>query len=326
MRLVLVGDVMLGRLVDERLAAVPPAYPWGDTLPVLRSADGLFINLECVISDRGAPHPGKTFTFRAAARNVEVLLRARVTAASLANNHSLDYGPEALEDCLAILRERGIHPAGAGPSRDAARRPAACRAGGARIAFVAFTDNEPGWEAGPGTPGVFYVPLAGSDPRLEALLSTVAEARRASDLVIVSAHWGPNWGRDPLPEHVRAAHLLADAGADVVFGHSPHVVRGIELYRDRPILYSCGDYVDDYAVDPVERNDESCAFCLDYEGTRLRRIVLVPTLIGACQARVAGGRARARIADRIRRLCAALGTGTRDAPEGLEIVCAGRPA
>src|SRR5579884_1191549 len=132
MRLVFVGDVMLGRLVNARLAACPPEYPWGDTLPLLHAADAVFINLECVLSDRGEPWPGKVFTFRSDARNVAVLSAARVTAASLANNHSLDYGPDALLDCLAVLRERRILAAGAGASLEAARRWARSEAAGRR--------------------------------------------------------------------------------------------------------------------------------------------------------------------------------------------------
>jgi poly-gamma-glutamate capsule biosynthesis protein CapA/YwtB (metallophosphatase superfamily) len=320
MRLVLLGDVMLGRLVNERLATASPEYPWGDTLPLLRAADALIINLECVVSDRGEPWPFKTFTFRTDAKNIDVLTAARVTVATLANNHSLDYGPQALGDCLATLLHRGIRPAGAGASLEAARRPAVCAAGGLRIAVVAFTDDMPEWEAGAGRPGVSYVPLGSGDPRFDRLLETVREAKDQSHVVVVSAHWGPNWGYTPLPEHVEAAHLCIDHGADVVFGHSPHVMRGIELYRGRPILFSCGDYVDDYAVNESEPNDESFAFCLDYDRDRIRRLLLVPTVIRRCQARRAHGADRARVLRRMQALCAGFHTEAREVSDGLEIV------
>jgi poly-gamma-glutamate synthesis protein (capsule biosynthesis protein) len=116
-----------------------------------------------------------------------------------------------------------------------------------------------------------------------------------------------------------AAHLFIDHGADVVFGHSPHVVRGVEIYRERPILYSCGDYVDDYAVDPVQRNDHSCIFCLDYDRERLREILLIPTLIARFQARLAAGRGRGEIVRKMQTLCARLGTSAHEVPEGLQI-------
>ena len=323
MRLIFLGDVMLGRLVNECLATVPPEYPWGDTVGVLRSADALFINLECVLADRGTACPGKTFTFRGDSRNVAVLDAVRVSAASLANNHSLDYGPDALLDCLGLLRAHAIVPAGAGSSLEAARAPAVVASATVRVAFLAFTDDVPAWEAGEAAPGIFHVPLTASppepNPRFDGLLRAIEDARGKGGLVIVSAHWGPNWGAAPLADHTRAAHLFIDRGADVVFGHSPHVVRGVEMYRGRPILYGCGDFVDDYAVDPVRRNDQSCIFCLDYDGGSVRQILLLPTLIARCQACLAGGSARARIVRMMQTLCANLGTAAHEVPEGLRI-------
>jgi poly-gamma-glutamate synthesis protein (capsule biosynthesis protein) len=311
---------MLGRLVNRHLATAAPEHPWGDTLPLLRLADALALNLECVIADRGKPWRGKIFTFRSDLKNAAVLTAARVTAVSLANNHSLDYGPDALRDCVAALVRHGIRPAGAGASLDTARRAAQFSAGGTRVALLAFTDNEPAWEAGSSAPGVHYVPVDPEDERFVRLLTGVKEVRRAHDLVIVSAHWGPNWGYAPSKEHVTAAHLFVDAGADVVFGHSPHVVRGIEVYRDRPILYSCGNFVDDYAVDEVERNDESFVFCFNYAAGALQRVLLVPTMIEDFQARLAQGPDAERIVNRMRALCAAFGTETRPAPDGLNVL------
>lgn len=311
---------MLGRLVNRHLATAAPEHPWGNTLTLLRSADALVANLECVIADRGEPWPGKIFTFRSDLKNVAVLAAARVTAVSLANNHSLDYGPEALRDCIAALVGHGIRPAGAGASLEAARRPAEFRVRETRVACVAFTDNEPDWEAGP-APGVHYVPVDPRDPRFARLLTVIKEARRTNDLVIVAAHWGPNWGYAPPDEHVTAAHLFADAGADVVFGHSPHVVRGVEIYRGRPILYSCGNYVDDYAVDEVERNDESFVFCFDYAAGALQRLLLVPTMIQDFQARLAQGPDAERIVRRMQTLCGGLDTEARPVSDGLNIPC-----
>jgi poly-gamma-glutamate synthesis protein (capsule biosynthesis protein) len=219
---------------------------------------------------------------------------------------------------VAALVRNGIRLAGAGASLEAACRPAEFRARRTRVALVAFTDNEPEWEAGPG-PGVHYVPVESRDARFVRLLALIKEARRSADLVIVSAHWGPNWGYVTPDEHVTAAHLIVNAGAHMIFGHSPHVVRGIEIYQGRPILYSCGDYVDDYAVDDVERNDESFVFCLDYAAGVLQRLLLVPTMIEAFQARLARGPEAELIAKRMQTLCAGLGTEVRRVPDGLEV-------
>jgi len=330
MRLALLGDVMLGRLVNDALNTLPPTYPWGDTLPILRAADAVIANLECVLADHGVPQPEKAFTFRSDTKNVAVLHAARFAAVSLANNHALDYGREALVECLSVLRGYGIAVAGVGRSIDDAAAPALVPFGGCAspapevppLALVAWTDNEPAWEAGPHTPGVFYVELTpgGHDPREEVLLSVVAAAANAGQFVIVSAHWGPNWGDEPLPTHIRSAHRLIDAGARVIFGHSPHVFRGVELYHGKPIFYSCGDFIDDYLVNDAERNDLSCVSVLDYEEGRLRRLLLYPTVICRFQARLARGADREIFLERAARLCRACGTRTQIVPEGLEIL------
>jgi poly-gamma-glutamate synthesis protein (capsule biosynthesis protein) len=302
----LLGDVMLGRLVNDRLKTVRPEYPWGDTLPVLERADLRIANLECVLASGGEPEPGKVFHFRSDPKNVESLSCAGIDLVSLANNHVLDFGPEAFREMPALLEAAGILYAGAGMNREAARRPAVVNAAGTTVGLIAFTDNQPDWEANR-SPGVYYVPVTDADRRTAELLDLVRRTRAQVGLLIVSAHWGANWGTAVPGEHRTLARELIDKGADVVYGHSPHVFRGVELYRDRPILYSTGDFVDDYAVDPAERNDQSFIFLLETDGTTPRSLRLHPTLIREFQARL-GGSAAPEIAQRMQRLCARLGS------------------
>lgn len=301
----LVGDIMLGRLVNERLADAPPQHPWGDTLPVLLRADVRIGNLECVLSDDGEPWPGKVFHFRSDSRNVASLTTAGFDIVSLANNHVLDFGRDSLREMVSTLDRHGILHAGAGADEEAARRPAVWHGRGnddTSIGFLAVTDNEPDWEATPDSPGVFHSPiLLGDERMIDLLLRRVGELRRQVDTVIVSAHWGGNWGREAPERHREVAHALVDAGADVVFGHSPHIVRGVEAYRRRPIIYGAGDFVDDYAIDPVERNDQSFIFVVETRAGVPHSLRLYPTVIVDFQARldVDGGRATA---ERMRRL------------------------
>lgn len=304
------GDVMLGRLVNQALKTRDPGYVWGDTLPLLRAADLRVCNLECVLSDRGRPWsvPPKVFHFRSDAKNAAVLSAAGIDMVSLANNHVLDYEYVALLDMLEILERSGIGYCGAGRDREEARRPALVERKGIRVAMLAATDNEPGWEAAPARPGTFYAPADLRDRRAAELLQAVSDQARSSGFVIVSLHWGPNWGYDAPPEHVQFGHALIEAGAGVVFGHSPHVFRGIEFYRGKPILYSAGDFIDDYAVDEIERNDESFVFAIDAEAHEVGEISLYPTLISAFQARRADPRTAAEIAAKMRALCERLGT------------------
>jgi poly-gamma-glutamate capsule biosynthesis protein CapA/YwtB (metallophosphatase superfamily) len=312
MNLAMVGDVMLGRLVNEVLKERPPEYPWGDTLPLLRGADFRLCNLECAISDDGEPWSAspKEFHFRSDAKNVGVLLAAKMDAVSLANNHALDFGYDALLETLEILDKAGIAHAGAGRTLKDAERAAALEVLGTKIAIIAFTDNEPGWEATSRSPGTFYVPVDLEDKRAARLLELVKETKKKADLLIVSAHWGPNWGYEPPPRHVPFAHAVVDAGADVVFGHSAHVFRGVEIYRSRPIIYCTGDFVDDYAVGRVERNDESFVFVLETARHGPLGLRLYPVRIESCQVSLATGAAGRAIGEKMRRLCAGFETSS----------------
>ncbi len=318
-RLALLGDVMLGRGVNAALRERGPDYPWGDTLPLLGRADLRLCNLECVLSDRGRPwsRPSKAFHFRSDAANLDVLARAQIDAVALANNHVLDYEHDALVDMLDRLDAAGIGRAGAGRDVADAARPAVLEAAGWRVGLVAFTDNEPGWEAGEARSGVCHVPADPSTPAARALVDRVAAESDAVDALVVSAHWGPTWGEEPPPGHVELARALVDAGARVVFGHSPHTFRAIEPRGDGLILYSAGDFIDDYAVDELERNDWSAIFEVELDAGGVRALRVTPTVIRGCAARLALGAEREAIARKLGRLCAARGTRTEWlAPEG----------
>lgn len=313
MKFLFVGDVMLGRLVNEILWKKPPAYPWGDNLPIFWDADIRICNLECVISDRGTPWTitPKVFHFRSDAKNVETLKIAGINVVSLANNHALDYGYQALFDMLKIFDNAGIHRAGAGINFDEASRPALFEKGGTKIGFIAITDNEPEWEATVESPGVFYVPIDIHDDRAKRLFEIVRQTKKETDLLIVSAHWGPNWDYRPQPEHISFGHSLIDAGADIIFGHSCHVFQGIEIYKGRPIIYSAGDFIDDYAVDEIERNDQSFIFTIETRGSQIYRLRLYPTIINDFQARLASQSEARKISGKMQKLCAEFKTPAR---------------
>ena len=308
---------MLGRGVDQMLHRQSPEYPWGDTISLFHTADARLCNLECVLSDRGAPwsqYP-KEFHFRSAAKNVAVLSAAGINAVSIANNHALDYGYQALLDMIQVLDGAQIAHSGAGANLAGASQIATFEARGRRIGLVAFTDNEPPWEATPNRPGTFYVPADLQDQRARNLLELI-RSRTQVDTLIASAHWGGNWGYPASPEHVQLAHALIDAGASIVFGHSSHVFRGIEFYKKGVILYGVGDFIDDYAVDPIERNDQSFIFLVEVGAEGPERVRLYPTTISYCQAHRATQAEAPGIAAKMKKLCADLGTPARwDAEE-----------
>ncbi|MHC4082467.1 MAG: CapA family protein [Planctomycetota bacterium] len=317
-----IGDVMLGRGVDQLIGRNPPESFWGDVLPVLRSADAVVANLECAITDHDAPwdRTAKVFHFRARPEAVAVLQAANVTCVSLANNHTLDYQETGLLETLANLDAGGIRYAGAGPDLAAARATAVVDAGAVRLGVAAFTDNEPPFAAGPGRPGTSYLDIRG-DPRAGHRVEQAVAATRGAgaDLTVLSLHWGPNMVVRPPPRFRDFARGAIDADADLVFGHSAHVFQGVEVYRQRPILYDTGDFLDDYAIDATLRNDWSFVFLLDVEGTRMRRLRLRPVRLTYAEVNLAAGGELAAIRERMRTLCGEFDTRLQDTDEGLEI-------
>ncbi|CAE6759003.1 MAG: CapA family protein [Nitrospira sp.] len=315
MRLALTGDVMLGRMVDEdviRNRSLRPEVIWGDILPVMLKADCRLINLECVISSQGeAWHPAtKAFHFRAHPRAVDVLRAAKIDGVTLANNHVLDYGPDALLDCVNLLDRAGIKRTGAGAMLEEALAPAVFALPEASVAVVSLTDNEPEWEATNRKPGVNYVAYNDRglvEPYRSRMTQVLLSARRQAELVIVSAHVGPNWGA-PSRAMQALAHELLDMGADLYWGHSNHTPQGIELYRGKVILYSSGDFIDDYMVDQDERNDLSFLFLVEVEGNRVRQVLLHPIRIEDCRVRRANEREYTFLARTMQAKCAAFET------------------
>jgi poly-gamma-glutamate capsule biosynthesis protein CapA/YwtB (metallophosphatase superfamily) len=284
MKLALAGDTMLGRNVGERLAVDPPAALFSEELVrVVQEADLFVLNLECAISDRGErwPDPFKRFFFRAPPVAVEALRLLGVDAVTLANNHALDYGVVALLDTLELLASEGIGVVGAGVDVEAARSPLHLDAAGETVAVVAFTDHAADFAAGPAQPGVAFADLAKGVP--DWVVSAVREL--AADIVLVTPHWGPNMVVAPVAPVRAAAPLLRAAGAGLIAGHSAHVFHGAAP----GILYDLGDFIDDYATDPVLRNDLGLLWLVDIDGGGVTRAEAVPLKLDYCSTRLAAG-------------------------------------
>jgi len=310
MRLALAGDTMLGRGVARALAAGPPARLVApEVAELMRAADLVVVNLECCVSDRGRrwDAPGKPFHFRAPPSAVELLALLGVGCVTLANNHALDYGPEALLDTLDHLAGAGITAVGAGPALDEARRPVILDAAGLRVAVVGATDHPADFAAGPARPGVAYADLADGVP--EWLLAAVRDAAAHADAVLVTPHWGPNMTRAPVPHVRRAAAALVEAGATLVAGHSAHLPHGV----GGRVLYDLGDFLDDYAADPRLRNDLGLLFVVTVDGGGPVGLEAVPLKLDFCRTSLAAGTDAAWMRRRFRDACAALGTDVAEA-------------
>lgn len=294
---------MLGRGVAARLARVPPSALFAPELvETAYEADLFVLNLECCISERGEPWPDpiKPFFFRAPPVAVDALALLGVDCVTLANNHALDYGAEALLDTLRYLDGTGIRAVGAGPDRASARRPAVLEAGGVRLGVFGVSDHPREFAAGPNRPGIALADLTAGTP--EWLRAAVAEVE--ADGVLLTPHWGPNMAAAPTPARRSAAARLLAQGVTLIAGHSAHVFHGVEGRA----LFDLGDFVDDYAVDPRAHNDLGLLFFVDFEGARPVRVEAVPLFLDDCRTGLARGDEAAWIERRFRAACRALGS------------------
>jgi poly-gamma-glutamate synthesis protein (capsule biosynthesis protein) len=299
----LAGDTMLGRGVARTLATTPPAALVApEIVAALGQADLVVLNLECCISERGRrwEAPGKPFHFRAPPRAVELLVLLGTDCVTLANNHALDYGLDALTDTLNLLATAGIAVVGAGADLEQASRPVVLAAGGLRVAVLGVTDHPADFAAGPDRPGVAFADLARQVP--DWLLQTVREAD--AEVMLVTPHWGPNMTSAPVRHVRRAANALVEAGATLVAGHSAHVPHGVA----GPVLYDLGDFLDDYRVDPQLRNDLGLLFLVTLDGRGPVRLEALPLKLEYCHTRLATGEDAAWMRRRFRAACAALDT------------------
>ncbi|NLU72957.1 CapA family protein [Streptomyces sp. HNM0575] len=281
----LCGDVMLGRGVDQILphpgdrelreahmrdarsyvelveavhgrigTPVDYSWPWGEALRTLDEAapDARVLNLETSVTRHGGFDPGKGVNYRMNPANLGALAAVRPDVCVLANNHVLDFGRPGLEETLDALAAAGLRTAGAGRSADEARRPAVVPVDGGHRRVLVLSLGTPSsgipaaWAARPDRPGVNFLERPGRSAAA-AISHRMLESRRPGDIVVVSVHWGSNWGYGVARDQTAFAHALIDGGGvDVVHGHSSHHPRPVEIYRGKLVLYGCGDFVDDY--------------------------------------------------------------------------------
>ena len=231
-----VGDIMLAGSAAPTFARLGYDYPFAVTAAELKQGDLAVGNLEAPIAVRGDEFTGKRFRFKAAPPGAAALKRAGFSVVTLANNHIMDYGEPALLETLHHLDQNGILHPGAGRDLTSARQQALIQVKGARIAFLAYSLT---------LPKEFYAARgrAGTAPGYQAYFKAdIARAKATADYVVVSFHWGTEGAASPRPYQVAAAHAAVDAGADVVLGHHPHVLQGIERYKKGVILYSLGNF------------------------------------------------------------------------------------
>ena len=228
-----------------------PSYVWGVALDQLARMrpDARIVNLETAVT-RSKDRAHKGINYRMSPENADCLVAANIDCCALANNHVLDWGRSGLEETLATLQKLNIKATGAGRNDREASAPAVLNMADARLLIFSFGSTSSGapleWAATERAPGVNLLPDL-SEASASKVADQVMALKRPGDLIVVSIHWGSNWGYHIPDEQVAFARTLIDqANVSVVHGHSSHHPRAIEIYRDRLILYGCGDFLNDY--------------------------------------------------------------------------------
>jgi poly-gamma-glutamate capsule biosynthesis protein CapA/YwtB (metallophosphatase superfamily) len=319
-RLFLCGDVMCGRGIDQVLAHPcsseiyeeyvrsaeryvllaeqangpisrrnGPSYVWGAALGELERMrpDARIINLETAVT-RSNDRANKGINYRVSPENAECLVAAKIDCCVLANNHVLDWGRAGLKETLTTLQKLNVKATGAGRTDLEARAPAVLNLANARLLIFSFGSTSSGipfeWAATSDAPGVNLLPDLCEVSALQ-VANQVMALRRPGDLIVVSIHWGSNWGYHiPDERKVFARALIDQAGVSIVHGHSSHHPRAIEIYRDRLILHGCGDFLNDYeGIRGYERYRDDLALMyfadLDPASGSLHALKLVPLQI-----------------------------------------------
>ena len=360
LKILLTGDVMTGRGIDQVLPhpGSPLLYEphirdardyvrlaeskcgpiehalacedlWGDALAEMErlAPDLRIVNLETAVTTCDEAWAEKGIHYRMHPANASCLTAAGIDCCVLANNHLLDWGREGLAETLHTLHAAGMHTAGAGADEAAAWAPAVLPlAGGTgRVLVVACATESsgvpPDWAATERYSGVALLPDL-SDASAHRLAAEVASERRNGAPVVVSIHWGANWGETIPAAHRDFAHRLIELGAaDVVHGHSSHLPLAAEVYRGRLVLYGCGDLINDYeGITPHGdlRSDVGCLYfaTIALRGGALQRLEIVPKQIRRLRLEAADARARLWVERLFNRGGRSLGTQVTALPGG----------
>ncbi|MCX5797645.1 MAG: CapA family protein [Elusimicrobia bacterium] len=298
-----VGDVLLDREPRKIIERDGVEAPLRAVSGLIRGHDLAFCNLECPASAAGSPLP-KNYSFHAKPAYLEALRLAGFNLVSMANNHSIDWGREALLETKDNIAKHGMVPLGAGPDQKQAQEPVMVKKGGLTFAFLANEDML--------LEGIVSLPdrPAAAAASVEELVASIQRARRSADFVVVSEHWGAEFQEEPTWNQVEKAHRLIDAGADLVLGHHPHVLQSIELYRGKYIVYSLGNFLFDQKQ---ESRSQSLVFDCEFDSGGIRNVGFTPVYVEHYQPRPATAEESRAIIARLRRL--SRGYGVRLAPE-----------
>ncbi len=237
-RIVAVGDISYNGRFHELLERHGPGFPFRRLAPRWDGADLRLGNLESPLAASAPKVIPSKLTLRGAPRAAESLVRAGFDCVSLANNHTMDYGPAGMAETINSLEGAGIAHHGAGPDADSAHAPVVLERNGLAIGLLAYCDPSSGasMPSGPQRPGVARLDV-------DACCAAIRALRSAVNHVVVQVHWGQEMCRLPSPEQRATARRMVEAGADLILGHHPHVLQPCEWISGVPVFYSLGNFL-----------------------------------------------------------------------------------
>lgn len=252
------GDILLDDVVGKGIAEQGIDYPFKAVSSLLKNADLTVGNLETSVSTRGTPQD-KEYTYQSKPETLQSLVDSGYDMVSISNNHTLDYGVDALHDTIENLKAYNIGYSGAGMDEAQAFQAYYKEINGKTVAILGLSRVLPdvSWYAGKDTPGLSHA------YNMEPMMSYVKEAVANSDYTVIMIHW--NKEREDYPEEYakEMARAFVDAGVDTVIGSHPHTLQGIEFYKDRPIYYSLGNFV--FPSNPTTKTSETIIVSITYE-------------------------------------------------------------
>lgn len=278
------GDVMMDSYIKDYIDDYGIDYPLSKVSHILKAADVSVINLETSVSTRGKTKKPKGYGFRSHPDTLGGLKNAGIDLVSLGNNHVFDFGEEAFYDTLENLNKYGIEYAGAGRNIREAERLVIIEKNGIKLGFAACNMIIPweGWSASDNSPGTASV-LKGNYNRI---LNNINEYKKECDVLSILVHWGREYAKVPDEWQIELAHLMIDSGADIIVGQHPHVLQGIEIYKEKPIIYSTGNFV-------FLKNDDECGRTGIFKVTVTRKGFkegqFFPVHISLCRANLLDG-------------------------------------
>lgn len=301
------GDVNLGRRQHYRSHEL--GFNRTLIIPELKTSDLTIVNLECVVSTLGeqgvAKGEGGPYYYRARPEMLRVLTDAGVNFVTVANNHSGDYGTEALLQQQEILNQVGIGFAGSGVDAQDAFSAKFCRVGDVDVALFSIDSTQKRFAALKNKPGTAFLPPDNSQVWFKTLQPLISDAKKKADLVVVAVHWGANNLDEPIEEEIAIGHAIVDAGADAVLGASAHRLQGVELYNNKPIIHDAGDLLFDAIKNKLS---DSGVFQLGLTKKGIGWLRFVPVGSGFGQSIRLRGSAAEQLLTRYEKKCSAMGS------------------